>query len=395
MRAAIKGAKGIGRLGLLVNDQTIPRIMGKMPYTDWKEWATRRPEWMQEDLGSAFEEFMERKWQDPLNIAAAEPLSWGTEKEKTNLGKGTMDKTSHTNKGAPKVSGAVNVVGQQSPPRLHSPSWDVSSGRRCRARFLVGCDGDHVLLQCAKLPELSLDERKEVLKQSELCLYCLKHAAEMECYGRGGFSKPKCMQSGCNGEHAVGAHKMLGENGTSVNLVTEGGYESEEDEGWWVSTVRVEEEKEEEEENMEEIDDSEPKGNGEREIWYFTSTHVRKDDSGLEDELEYFWEAPSPSDPYEQEEDRWWSTGPPESSSEEDEEEVQYLTDILGLGSKGGRGQGWGTYFPDGDGQAPEKAAGCLHQGGMLNRVRNHQEPPRARDRPMQRRSKEGNLGRR
>jgi hypothetical protein len=46
LRAAIKGAKGIGRLGLLINDQTIPRIMSKMPYTDWKEWATRRPEWL-------------------------------------------------------------------------------------------------------------------------------------------------------------------------------------------------------------------------------------------------------------------------------------------------------------------------------------------------------------
>jgi hypothetical protein len=48
-RAAIKGAKGVGRLALLINDQTIPSIMGKMPYTDWKEWATRRPEWMQEN----------------------------------------------------------------------------------------------------------------------------------------------------------------------------------------------------------------------------------------------------------------------------------------------------------------------------------------------------------
>jgi hypothetical protein len=54
LRAAIKGAKGIGRLSLLVNDQTIPKIMGKMPHTDWKEWATRRSEWMHEDLGSAF-----------------------------------------------------------------------------------------------------------------------------------------------------------------------------------------------------------------------------------------------------------------------------------------------------------------------------------------------------
>ncbi len=99
LRAAIKGAKGIGRLGLLVNDQTIPRIMGKMPYSDWKEWATRRPEWMQKDLGSAFEEFVERKWQDALNVATAEPLPWGTEKEKINPGKGTMDKTSHPSKG--------------------------------------------------------------------------------------------------------------------------------------------------------------------------------------------------------------------------------------------------------------------------------------------------------
>jgi hypothetical protein len=36
---------------------------------------------------------------------------------------------------------------------------------------------------------------------------------------------------------------------------------------------------------MEEIDDSDSEGNGEREIWYVTSTHVRKDDFGLEDDL--------------------------------------------------------------------------------------------------------------
>jgi hypothetical protein len=61
---------------------------------------------------------------------------------------------------------------------------------------------------------------------------------------------------------------------------------------------------------------------------------MRKDDSGLEDELEYFWEAPSPSNSKEREEDRWWSPGPQEPSSEEDEEEVRYLTNLLGLGPK-------------------------------------------------------------
>jgi hypothetical protein len=61
---------------------------------------------------------------------------------------------------------------------------------------------------------------------------------------------------------------------------------------------------------------------------------MRKDDSGLEDELEYFWEAPIPSDSDEREEDRWWSPGLQNSSSEENEEEVQYLTNLLGLGPK-------------------------------------------------------------
>ncbi len=46
LRVAIKGAKGIRRLDPLINDQTMPRIMGEMPYADWKEWATKRPEWI-------------------------------------------------------------------------------------------------------------------------------------------------------------------------------------------------------------------------------------------------------------------------------------------------------------------------------------------------------------
>ncbi len=48
LRAAIKGAKSIKRLDLLVNDQTVPKIMGKMPFADWREWATKRPEWTRE-----------------------------------------------------------------------------------------------------------------------------------------------------------------------------------------------------------------------------------------------------------------------------------------------------------------------------------------------------------
>jgi hypothetical protein len=96
-------------------------------------------------------------------------------------------------------------------------------------------------------------------------------------------------------------------------------------------TVRMEEVKGEEEETLEEIDESEL----EREVRHGTSIFMRKDDSGLEDEFEYLWEAHIPSDPDEPEEDRWWSLEPPEPSSEEDEEEVRYLTKVLGLEPRG------------------------------------------------------------
>ncbi len=105
-----------------------------------------------------------------------------------------------------------------------------------------------------------------------------------------------------------------------------GDCELDEDEEWWVNTVKVEEEGE----NLEELEDSEPGENGERADRYFISPCTRKDDSGLEDELEYFWDAPIPSHPDEREEERWWSPGPQEPSSEEDEEEIRYLTSILG-----------------------------------------------------------------
>jgi hypothetical protein len=90
------------------------------------------------------------------------------------------DKITLAGKGALKITGAVNVVEQEVSPRPYSPSWDVSLGRKCRARNLIECEGDHVLLQCSKLLSRGLDERKEVLESSGLCLFCLKHAAELE-----------------------------------------------------------------------------------------------------------------------------------------------------------------------------------------------------------------------
>ncbi len=117
---------------------------------------------MQENLASAFEKFVKRKCQDALNIAAAEPSSWAVERERISSSRGAQDKATHASRGAPKVTGAVNVVEQETTPRSHSPSWDVSFGRKCRAWYLIGCNGDHVLLQCNKLLGMELGERREI-----------------------------------------------------------------------------------------------------------------------------------------------------------------------------------------------------------------------------------------
>jgi hypothetical protein len=203
---------------------------------------------MRQDATTAFEAFIERKWLDALNVAAAEPASWKGDGERTSGGVDGPDKVASSGRRVLKVTGAVNVVEQKDPPRSPSPLWELSFGRKCRARNLIRCNGDHVMLQCEKLMSLGLAERREVLEKSGLCMFCLKHAAKLECYGRGGLSKPSCTQPGCDGEHTPGVHKLMGEESAGVNLIAEDGSEEEyedeareedEDEGWWVGTVGV------------------------------------------------------------------------------------------------------------------------------------------------------------
>jgi hypothetical protein len=118
---------------------------------------------------------------------------------------------------------------------------------------------------------------------------------------------------------------LLGEESAAVNLVADGEYESEEDEGWWVGTVGIEDAGEKEEET-------------------------------LEDEFEYYWEAHIPSDYSGPDEGGWYSPEPPEPSPDEDEEEIRYLTDVVGLGPQGARAGQGGS--PVSTGAAPSTEAG-------------------------------------
>jgi hypothetical protein len=166
------------------------------------------------------------------------------------------------------------------------------------------------MLQCEKVMSLGLSERKEVVEKSGLCTFCLKHAAELDCYGRGGMSKPRCTQSGCDGEHTPSVHKLMEEN-AGVNLVAEDEGETDEDEdededkdeGWWVGTVRAIEVPDQERETLGEM--------GKSELEKGVHCSSEEDDSRLEMEPEHpsddcsadelsedGWRSPVPTQPY-------------------------------------------------------------------------------------------------
>ncbi len=203
------------------------------------------------------------------------------------------------------------------------------------------------------------------MEASGLCMFCLKHPADSECYDQGDRTKPACMQPGCKGRHAVGVHELLGGMGASVNLVAGESHEVEEDKDLYVNIVRGQQE----ENDGQELDNSWmelDRGESEEEVgMYCLSTCLRKDDSGLEEEFEYFHDVTPPPEEGGAEEDRWWSPEPQRLESEEEDEEAnRYLASLLMGDPKNKDGNsgpaqpqaeavaasnGWGRQDPEGE----------------------------------------------
>jgi hypothetical protein len=108
----------------------------------------------------------------------------------------------------------------------------------CRVQEQTGCEGDHLVLWCSKLQELGPCDRMKVLEASGLCMFCLRHPENAECFDQGGHSKPACVQPGCKGKHAASVHDLLGRADASVNLITE--EDDEEDDGdLYINVARI------------------------------------------------------------------------------------------------------------------------------------------------------------
>jgi hypothetical protein len=55
------GARKANMLGRLINDQTLPNILSRMPPMDWRQWARERPNWIRENPEEAFWNFVDQK----------------------------------------------------------------------------------------------------------------------------------------------------------------------------------------------------------------------------------------------------------------------------------------------------------------------------------------------
>jgi hypothetical protein len=224
--------------------------MGKIPFADWMEWATKRPEWAWGDLGAAFETYVERKWRDALKVAV-EPQGWEASggkvdkghAEKPAWGKPPGEKPTGVIRRAGKVTGAANIV----------TSLLAPVGRRCNYGDFTGCMEAHTAASCNKLRDLDPDTKQKALDACGLYMFCLRHALGAECYGRRTRSKLPCQIPECEGKHTESLHRMLVVSDASVSLVIE--EEDEEEDNAYVNLSRAEG-REEEDDNCREPDDS-------------------------------------------------------------------------------------------------------------------------------------------
>ncbi len=228
LRAAMMGARKAGLLGRLISDQTLPSILTRMPPTDWRQWAKERPAWMREATEEAFWNFVDQKWRDALNVAAAEPPAWGA-----GAG-GRTAPQDNARKEAAKASkagaAAVHVAGIDG--KRHRQG---DSGRTCVFKDVMGCMAAHPPWLCKVFGRLPAGEREKLITDNRLCPFCLLHDKDKPCGAKQRPVSVACAASSCKGRHIQKLHDFLKDvfrEENRVHVVHGGDGWEESDEAW-------------------------------------------------------------------------------------------------------------------------------------------------------------------
>jgi hypothetical protein len=204
LRSGMMGARKVGLLHRLINDQTLLGILDRMPANDRRQWARERPTWIGGVKEEAFWTFMDQKWRDGLNVAAAEPASWGQGGSMNRL-PGT-DKKDHLGRAEAKklATAAIHVTTTDKKPA--TPSGDH---RRCKFADVLGCPGQHAPWRCRAFGSIRLEQRARIIEDNKLCSFCLLHDRAEACRIKANKSKPACLLLECGDGQALWLHKLL------------------------------------------------------------------------------------------------------------------------------------------------------------------------------------------
>jgi hypothetical protein len=196
LRSAMMGARKAGLLHRLINDQTLPGILAKMPTGNWKQWAKERPVWIRGMVEAPFWTFVDQKWRDALNIAAAEPAGWGQGSSSSRQSgadrKEDQRRAEARNLAVTAIHVATDADGQVSPGRFP---------KRCKFAHVLNCAGLHPPWRCGAFGDKKPEERAKIIEDNKLCPFCLLHEESEVCYSKLYKTKPGCTETGCKGQH--------------------------------------------------------------------------------------------------------------------------------------------------------------------------------------------------
>jgi hypothetical protein len=221
LRAAMMGARKAGMLGRLINDQTLSNILSRMPPMDWRQWARERPNWMRETTEEAFWNFVDQKWRDALNVAAAEPPVWGA-------GSGARVSFQDGGKKEPAKPGRPGAAAVHVTEAEERRPRQGDRNRACIFKGVMGCTGTHPPWFCRLFGKLPAKEREKLIVDNKLCPFCLLHDKDKQCGAQQKPASVACTASGCKGRHAQKLHDLL------KDLFREEGqvHVLQEDDGW-------------------------------------------------------------------------------------------------------------------------------------------------------------------
>ncbi len=166
----------------------------------------KRPTRIGGPIEDAFWTFIDQKWKNSLNVAAAEPAGWD-QGDSFSRGAGATRKEDQDRQGVKKApaAGVYVALARWRSGDLLPASEEMSVHRRGWVRRLT----PPIAVQGFRGQDAG--GRGKIIRDNRLCPFCLRHDVDEVCYSKVNKKKPICKGAICKGQHIKWLHEMLKE----------------------------------------------------------------------------------------------------------------------------------------------------------------------------------------